>query len=567
MNILLNHLGYTPAGYKKAIIKYSRKPERTCSQFTIIEEKSGNSVYSGDISPLCAVENWKEWHFQEIDFTPLAKPGSYKIVVLRGNNPIESYPFLIEENILEYRTYSNVLCYFKSQRCSGIYEKADYSRHFADDRQDRVDVHGGWYDASGDFSKLMTHLSFSNYFNPQQAPIGVWALLKTYDNIAARNETVWTHHLRRTIEEGIYGADFLKRMQDKDGYFYELLTDKLTKDPEKRVICSSSHFLGPATSDYKSGYRQGAGIAIAALAKASTYNYSGDYAPEEYLETAETGFAHLERYNTEYLNDNKENIIDDYCALLAAAELYKASKKDIYLTAGRKRAQSLMDRLSNDDTHKGWWRADEDKRPFFHPAEAGFPVISLLHYYECESDKKIKSRVLETVKQSLKFELEITGNVVNPFGYARQLTINKEKQIHEAFFFPHDAETAPWWQGENARLGSLAAAARLAVPYFRNDQDFTNALEQYAGDQINWILGLNPFDICMLHGSGRNNPEYRLDYPNAPGGICNGITGGFTEKTGIDFLAPESEGKGDHNWRWTEQWIPHPSWYILAVTS
>lgn len=46
---------------------------------------------------------------------------------------------------------------------------------------------------------------------------------------------------------------------------------------------------------------------------------------------------------------------------------------------------------------------------------------------------------------------------------------------------------------------------------------------------LNWILGLNPFDACKLDGSGRNNPEYLYfdAYANCPRGICNGISSGL----------------------------------------
>ena len=45
----------------------------------------------------------------------------------------------------------------------------------------------------------------------------------------------------------------------------------------------------------------------------------------------------------------------------------------------------------------------------------------------------------------------------------------------------------------------------MAAPYFNSDKTFHDQLEKYAWDQLNWILGLNPFDCCMLHGSGHNN--------------------------------------------------------------
>ena len=53
----------------------------------------------------------------------------------------------------------------------------------------------------------------------------------------------------------------------------------------------------------------------------------GDYPAARYLAAAEKGFAHLQAKNLEYVDDHQENIIDDYTALLAATELYQATKK------------------------------------------------------------------------------------------------------------------------------------------------------------------------------------------------------------------------------------------------
>jgi hypothetical protein len=228
-----------------------------------------------------------------------------------------------------------------------------------------------------------------------------------------------------------------------------------------------------------------------------------------------------------------------------------------------------MGRLITSGGHTNYWRADDGDRPFFHAADAGLPVVSLLEYYEI-ADAPVQKRVLETVRKSLEFELRTTAEVANPFGYARQLVQSTNGFRRTAFFFPHDTETAPWWQGENARLSSLAAAARMAAKYFKDDPAFYHQLQSYAWDQLNWILGENPYDCCMLQGTGRNNPFYMFfdsyEYHNAPGGIVNGISGGYQDPRDIDFDLQYSETGKDEDWRWGEQWLPHAAWYLLAAS-
>jgi hypothetical protein len=307
-------------------------------------------------------------------------------------------------------------------------------------------------------------------------------------------------------------------------------------------------------------------MAIAALARAATLPSSGEFAPERYLAAAEQGFAHLQAHNARYLDDGQENVIDEYCALLAAVELYGAAKKPAYLTAARGRRESLVNRLHRDAKFDGFWRADvTGARPFFHATDAGLPVVALLRYAGIETDAALREEALAAVRRSLRFELTITREVANPFGYARQYVKDVGQGTRSAFFFPHANESGYWWQGENARLASLAAAAFLGARHVPKER--RAELEAYGVDQLDWIFGLNPFDVCMQHGKGRNNPEYEAEWPNAPGGVCNGITSGFDDERDIAFLPPPHDQDPAQNWRWSEQWIPHGAWLVLALAA
>ena len=580
MEILINHIGYHPGSTKKAILKDRRgsgSAERALD-FVVVKSESGEPVFRGKARFIGSVAGWKDWVFWSLDFSGLTETGFFAIEILAAPPPeIRSEPFEIAEDLLLDQTIPAMLRYFRSQHCPGIWDQTDRTVGFAGQRSDRVDVHGGWYDASGDISKYLSHLSYANYMNPQHTPMVVWNFLearKLLDRRAADSSTpraAALHGLRgELLTEALYGADFLVRLQDPAGYFYVGVFDKWSKDPQQREICSFRTQTGEKSDDYQAGYRQGGGMAIAALARISTIAAARDFGQEEYLQAAVAGFHHLEKHNQEYVDD--ENIIDDYCALLAAAELYNAAHvhgigdESLFLEAARERASRLTARLSNDEHFQGWWRSDDEgERPYFHAAEAGLPVIALLRYRELEPEAPRADEALAAIRTSMAFELAITAEVPNPFGYARQYVRPVGWRKHTSFFIPHRNETGYWWQGEDARLASLAAAARLTVPLASEDPDLQNRLEEYAANQLNWILGLNPFDTCMLHGFGRNNPEYETGFPNTFGGICNGITAGFDNEEDIDFLPQPYAEQGEHRWRWSEQWIPHAAWFLLAV--
>ena len=191
-------------------------------------------------------------------------------------------------------------------------------------------------------------------------------------------------------------------------------------------------------------------------------------------------------------------------------------------------------------------------------------MVALCRYQQIESDAGRKAAAGLAMTESLRFELALTKEVPNPFGYARQYIKDPDGK-RGAFFMPHRNETGYWWSGENARLASLATAALIG----RNctPPEMIAELTAYGKNQVNWILGLNPYDLCMVQGKGRNNPAGYEGTPSPPGGICNGITSGVEDEHDIAFLPAPYGHRGDWSWRWSEQWIPHASWMILALAS
>jgi len=583
--ILTNHLGYEPAGPKHAVVL--GRAGDSVSNYSLKKDANDQQVMAVPAKATGPVQKWKDWYFWVLDFDTFSTEGKYYLECSTGAGNVRSFPFLIQRDVLERNTMSDVIYYFKEERSSGEYDKADRHLKFEGAKAGTVDAHGGWWDATGDYGKHFSHLSFSTYFNPQQIPFTVYSLLKSYGQTKLRGNQNFARYQSHLLDEAMFGADYLVRMKVPGGSFYRsVTTGPVEQTPRGRKIAGEMKRFGiegapgqgakemveSANSDreYEVSYRSGGGIAVAALAMASTYPVSGEFSSAQYLKAAEDAFEYLEKDNLKLINDGKENIVDDYCALAAATELYRATRKETYKRVADRRAKTLMSRQISGGGLNDYWRADEGTRPFFHASDGGLPVVSLLYYAEI-ADAATRKQVLETVRRSLEFELAITAEVSNPFGYSREYVQDKTGARRTTFFFPHNSDAAPWWQGENARLASVATAARLAARVFSDDAEVRGKLEAFAMNQLNWILGLNPFDSCMLNGVGRNNPPYMYfdswEFTNAPGGISNGITSGFTDENDIDYLLPYRETGADNDWRWGEQWLPHSSWYLLAVAS
>lgn len=562
MLLLTNHIGYERLGPKKAIIQ-TEQPHLSSYTAQLICATSEQTVATFAVEEQGKVANWHQGYFYLIDFSSFTTSGDYFLQV----EDTHSSSFIVGEHILLDQTLSDVIHYFKSQRCGGIFDQQDRQLPVLNSNK-KVDVHGGWYDASGDVSKYLSHLSYANYLNPQQTPMVVWNILKGV-SLLEGSEDIAAFTRTRLIEEALFGADFLVRMQNEKGFFYMTVFDKWSKDTAQREICAYETQLGHKFDDYQAGFRQGGGVAIAALAAASRLSVHGEYDQQKYRNAAENGYWHLKEHNTQYLNDGEENIIDEYCALLACVELFKATKETRYLEESRLWAQRLVARQMSDEQIQHFWSANQDgSRPYFHAAEAGLPVIALCEYLSIEDDSARAESVKRIVNLACEFEITISNKVINPFGYPRQYVKGVNESKREAFFVAHNNESGYWWQGENARLGSLATMAYLAQPHIAS-QEVQQQLSVFAQDALNWVVGLNPYDMCMLDGHGRNNPDYLPQYGffNAKGGVCNGITGGFEDEEDIAFNPPAQKEDVLQNWRWGEQWIPHGAWYLLAIIS
>ena len=585
MHIVVDQVGYETTAPKQAlVVSDSNKDTQDAPQsFTLTDVDTGKVMLTGPFKPVGQVDQWGR-SFWLADFSSVETPGHYKIAATTKAGAINSCAFSINRDVLERNTLSNVVFYFKGQRASGDMNRADEHLRLPDG-SGFADMRGGWYDATGDYGIHLSHQNPTSYFNPQQVPLVAWSCLESYRVLEGRNDDNFTEYERRLLDEGLFGADFLVRMKRPNGSFFQSISapgkDKLAKDrmignPNtrtqiKKSVSDSTEKIGAAEGPhaYEASFRAGGGMSIAALALASTMPISGDMGHAAYLKAAEDAFAFLSAHNRELLNDGKENILDDYCALMAATELYRATHNPEYLHAADQRADHLMARLISNGKYHNYWRADDGTRPFFHPSDAGLPVVSLLEYAQVASPTRQKL-VRDAVSRSLHFELWITSETNNPFGYARQLVRMGNGTDRSAYFFPHDTEAAPWLQGEDARLASLAAAARMAAPLYKDDPAFQRDLQTYAWNQLHWILGRNPFDASMLMGSGHGNAPYMFfrsyKYTSAPGAIVNGITAGFNNEDGIAFNEGFARTGEDEDWRWTEEWLPHAAWYLYAVS-
>nr|WP_316643824.1 glycoside hydrolase family 9 protein [uncultured Roseateles sp.] len=565
--VQVNQVALERLGPKSAVVEYRGEMDQGSYRVT----RLGRVVSSGPLRLLPAFDAWGNGrHYFELDFSSVRTAGRHRIEVQIGALKASSPYFEIQDRALFKVTAARLLDYFRKSRHLNNQDRR--IRIFETERY--VDVWGGWRDAGGDTGKYLSHLGYANHFNPQQASMAAWTLAYTAHTAAPLYRQAGL--LQRAVSEAFWGADYLHRILDADGYFYTTVFDKWGDAKAERMVVGYEGEDGRYTKQYRSAYRAGAGMAIAALARASMLAKQtrghGVFSADTYLTDAERAFAHLQEANLSYCADGKENIIDDYTALMAAVELHRATRRDSYLEQARLRAEQLMQRQAVD----GSFMSDGGQRPYYHAVEAGLPVISLAHYLEVEPDSVRAHRARAAISSSLQHQLRLDQQVSNPYAYARQeFRLFRDGKLAEqtraGFFIPHQNETGYWWQGESARLASLSVAAvlggRHTEPLASGNFGTTERLAAFAQHQIDWTLGRNPYGISMLYGFGARNPPTVQESAGDMfvGGVSNGITGAADSDSGEGIaFAP---GPDDSQWRWVEQWIPHSTWMLLAAVT
>lgn len=560
LEIHINQVGFN-SGDKKIAVISSDRPLPPNTSFLVDFMAVKKSLFGMLGSPIVFDDWFPGKYFYLADFSTITEEGGYILNLNAFDSTYSSPEFYIGKKVLVKATLPAILNYYHKQRANTSQELEADKHVILYGSNKTANVQGGWCDASGDISKYFSHLCYTNFMSPQQIPLVTWSMENAVESIPALLASL---KIKDSLErEALYGADYVLRSLSPEGYFYTTVFSYFKPDPnERRIVGLLANSV--TTSDYQSAFREGGGMGIAALARAARWKKHGDSTSQQYLAGAKRAFAHLLKNNLKYCDDGKENILDDYCALIAATELWITTNEEIYKSEARKRAKNISNRLAPQD----YFIADDGNRPFWHASDAGMPIVALSRYLAVETDPSLRRASLRTIQKALDYNLRVTNDVSNPFGYARQ-TFAVQGKVKDGFFIPHENESGWWWQGENARLASLATAALVGskLVYGKTNTAKTDSLRAYASRQVSWILGCNPYDMCFMYGFGKNNVPHMASmfgHGSERGGISNGVTGGENPDGSGILFKEKAEG---NEWRWTEQWLPHAAWFLQAMTA
>ncbi|NUN98483.1 MAG: glycoside hydrolase family 9 protein, partial [Candidatus Omnitrophica bacterium] len=115
----------------------------------------------------------------------------------------------------------------------------------------------------------------------------------------------------------------------------------------------------------------------------------------------------------------------------------------------------------------------------------------------------------------------------------------------------------------------------LSARTFEDEPAFAGLLRAHAANQVHWVLGLNPLDLCMLEGVGSSSRIHyhhllaeSPDHPRGavPGAIPNGIARepGNSDRPWFDFRDKIGSLPGAET---CEPWLPHNAFFLLMLSA
>jgi hypothetical protein len=492
-------------------------------KFEILDKTNHAAVFQGMLRPrpdrgfpfACYQQVW------EADFSAFKAPGEYQLFVPGLGT---SDPFFIDDavagafartyalgvyhqrcgtdNALPFTRFTHGPCHtapaevpdlsdrFKSANESLGKESANYKdnpRHSAPQLKDvsadlypfvnrgPVDVRGGHHDA-GDYSKytinsaaFIHHLMFSADVFPGVARLDNLGLPESGDGKGD------------ILQEIKLEADFLAKMQDKDGGFYFLV---YPRGREYESDVTPDHGDPQVVFPKNTAVTAAAVAALAQCASSPAFKTQFPAAATDYLTQAKLGWAFLQRAIGRYGKDGAyqkithygdEFMHDDELAW-AACELYLATGDSVY-------QQKLSEWLNPEDANTrrwGWWRLYDSY---------GCAIRS--YAFASRTGRLQKSQLNPLLLEQCEAEIASAGD--------DQMKRAQDSAYGTSFPLETKAVQSAGWYFSSDAAFDLAVACQLDYPAKRDPRP---KLMEALLSNLNYEQGCNPVNVVYLTGLG-----------------------------------------------------------------
>jgi len=533
VRVFVNQVGYEQHGPKSLVVAANFFPSDSSASLQLLTP-TGKSVWEHNVPCSGRIysgtpDDWG-WYFWRMDFSSARGEGQFRARARLNGVQGESFPFKVGRGEVLRETAKSAVDFFFIQRCGFDVPGWHKPCHLDDAKLPdgtHINAIGGWHSA-GDYNKLMYEHGDGGV---------VFALLKAL-NVAPEAFGLYDRDndgLPDALDEAIWGAEFVAKMQVPET---GALRNTVSQGPGRQWTKWSApevhtdNLVGTADDPVVQPGEGNSPLVIGAWARLSA-NMRQSGRTNDYLRAAVRLWNHA--------TSGGSNAGSPYL-LLSSLELHAATREPSYLQYAHRTAESLLSQQTKTGRLEG----------AFGNYGEGTAASLASFVLACKHDP-LNSRITQALKQYVAF---CSRQANNPFGLSQQ-SAGETNQ-----FFPADL-------GHDFVILQRAWAAALAYQVTRE-----RAALVYAVDQMDWVLGKNPLDICLFEGKGRfNPPRYHHRYNQiaghesgaVPGTIPNGFVRelGMADRPGLDM---SRGGNRAPSYRTNEPWLVHNLFYLLAAS-
>lgn len=506
-NIAYSHCGYF-VNYEKTAIVQNIKD----NIFYLLNNEN-NVVYTNNVLEI----NNNLGKFYVLDFSKYNKKGQYKLKV----DNILSETFEINENPYLMSIIKS-LNFLRLLRCGedidGVHSACHLNCKTIDDKGNTVPNFGGWHDA-GDLSQF--EIPTAEMAN---------ALLDLYLNI--KDEAI----KERILAEAKVGISWLLRTRFSDGSRALAVSYSIWRNNELEPIDNTVTISKAEKGPFES-FCSASALAVAARC------FEDPIYSDWCLRIAKEDFEYARKWYKEGIYTKRwgKNVDSQVCGhgLIAASELYLITKDQHYLDVAIEYANVVMScqetKYLDNSNIRGFFYEDPNHNyllTYEHRGHEQSPIHGLCRLLQVCPDISIKSKVIKSIKLYREYIVN-TIHYTYPYNLLPGHIYNIDKINFERFTIPSYMCTKEegieqlkqqvkkgikinndWYlrimpiavqrRGFHATLLSKTKAISIMANVLKD-----KSLKQLAVNQLEWVLGKNPFASSTMYGEGNNyHPLY-----------------------------------------------------------
>lgn len=523
-DVLVNHVGFAPTAGKACVLAGTAAV--ACE---VVHVASGCVVHQGTLQP----RKGDHGDYLVGDFSAVRQPGDYAI---RAGDA-RSGTFTIGGDVY-LPAVGNSISYFTAQRCGASCHLDDGVRK---DNEKRLDVTGGWHDAC-DVRRWVDATIY-----------GMIGLSRVLDALGPERVDA-----QRIVDEMRWGNRYFLKMQDPAGFvMYYCGGDDGNHFTDNKIGTADDRRIQVDPAEMTAQFNFIA--AQAAMVRAARD------ADPDYAKICENAAKKALSWCLAKRTPRKAATLG--AAVLACVQLHRAPGGERFRELAANYLRAL---LALQVKGEGFFLARADHPdPSREIMDGNLPLLALcdaIDQFRDHPDAAAWRAALQSHVDHLVALSKLSAFGTIPFGLYSGDDPGGARRFGDYFYrwFMKPAgeyRDDDWWVGINAHLathgvGLLKAGKLLDRP----------ELALLAQRQLDWILGVNPFNASTVTGAGSNQPKlyktgaFTPPTPLIPGGVMNGLGGTASDEVCIN---PGS-------WNTCEYWTPmvaYTMWLMAELSA